>query len=370
LSLGGLEVALAKLGGRIVEKHDLGRAEFIYAISFAERPLKRTKKLALFSAAVNGDNSGDALIVDAVQRLLSPQAAEIFPLLETLTDAQIEEVNACDLAVICGTNLYQQDFSCALTPGIIEKIRVPILPLGIGTSAPIGQLPQMRPEGARAVRMIHERCAMGSVRDPISLQFVRGLGISNVELTGCPVLFHALKEPVFKTASTDRLVVAVRARLLHVEEHWGARQQQTLERLCREFHPTLVLQSPYDLPIAEELGARFHVQVLHHPHYSAKPMLDGMFRATRTIGFRLHFGMLTLAYGKPATLIATDTRTSEFCAMMGVPWHGIHSYTDDALINELREPQPGREKFVSQWRQLREAMTAVLKSSGLETALK
>jgi spore maturation protein CgeB len=370
LNFDGLEAVVAKLGGQIAEKHDLGRAEFIYSISFAERPLKKLKKLALFSAAVNGDNSGDALIVDAIQRLLSPHAAEIFPLLEPLTGGQIEAVNACDIAVICGTNLYQQEFSCALTPGIIEKIRVPILPLGIGTSAPIGQLPKMSPEGVRAVRMIHERSPLGSVRDPISLQFVRSLGISNVELTGCPVLFHALKEPVFKTTSTDRLVVAVRARLLHVEEHWGAKQLKTLERLCREFRPTLVLQSPYDLPVAEELRARFHVQVLHDPHYAAKPMLDGVLRATRTIGLRLHFGMLTLAHGKPATLIATDTRTSEFCDMMGVPWHDIHSYTDDELIKELREPQPGREKFVAQWRHLREAMIGVFKAGGLDTALK
>jgi len=98
--------------------------------------------------------------------------------------------------------------------------------------------------------------------------------------------------------------------------------------------------------------------------------LDGVDRATRTIGFRLHFGMLTLAYGKPATLIATDTRTAEFCDMMGVPWHDIHTYRDELLIKELHEPQPGRERFEARWRQLCDAMTGVLRASGLETALK
>ena len=369
LSFEQLEATLASLGGRIMERHNLGRAELIYSISFADRPARRVKKLALFSAAVNGDNSGDALIVDAIQRLLSPQATEIFPLLEPLTPAQIERINACDMAVICGTNLYQHDFHCALTPDIVSQIRVPIFPLGIGTSAPIGQLPRMNAEGIRAVRMIHERCVMGSVRDPISLKFVQSLGISNVALTGCPVLFHALKEPVFGRASTDQLVVAVRARLLHVEEHWGAKQLQTLERLCREFRPTLVLQSPYDVPIAEELSARFHVPFLHDAAYTAKPMIEGVRKASRTIGFRLHFGMLTLAYGKPATLVATDTRTSEFCEMMGVAWHDIHSYTDELLIKELHGDQPGHENFSLRWRELREAMKGVLKASGLETAL-
>ena len=369
LSFEQLESTLAKLGGRILERHNLGRAELIYSISFADRPVRRIKKLALFSAAVNGDNSGDALIVDAIQRLLSPQATEIFPLLEPLTSLQIDRINACDMAVICGTNLYQHDFHCALTPAIVSQIRVPIFPLGIGTSAPIGQLPRMDAEGIRTVRMIHERCVVGSVRDPISLKFVQSLGISNVALTGCPVLFHALREPVFETASTDRLVVAVRARLLHVEEHWGAKQYQTLERLCREFRPTLVLQSPYDVPIAEDLSSRFRVPVLHDAAYTAKPMIEGVQKASRTIGFRLHFGMLTLAYGKPATLIATDTRTSEFCQMMGVAWHDIHSYTDELLIKELHEEQPGRGTFSLRWRELRDAMKGVLQAAGLETAL-
>jgi glycosyltransferase involved in cell wall biosynthesis len=363
-----LETTLTRLGGRVTERHDLGRAELIYSISFT--PAARvTKKLALFSAGVNGDNSGDALIVDAIQRLLSPQAMEIFPLLEPLNEAQIDRINACDMGVICGTNLYQHDFHCELTPRVIEKIRVPILPLGIGTSAPIGLLPRMNAEGVRAVQMIHERCEVGSVRDPISLKFVESLGIKNVALTGCPVLFHALKEPVFEEASTDRLVVAVRARLLHVEEHWGAKQRHTLERLCREFRPALVLQSPYDVPIAEELAARFQLPILHDPRYTAKPMLEGVHRASRTIGFRLHFGMLTLAYGKPATLIATDTRTSEFCDMMGVAWHDIHSYKDESLIKELHEPQPGHERFLTRWRELRHAMKSALSANGLDTAL-
>jgi Glycosyl transferases group 1/Polysaccharide pyruvyl transferase len=385
LGFDGLEALFKAEGGRILQRTDLGRAEFLYVVEFAGRstastiefnagkaPAKavfRRKTLALLSAAVNGDNSGDALIVDAIRRLLVGHSLHELPLLQPLTGAQVEEINACDAAVICGTNLYQAGFACELTPAVLERLRVPILPLGIGSSAPIGRLPAMNAEGVRAVRMIHERCAVGSVRDPVTLEFVRGLGIRNVELTGCPVLFHALAEPTFGTASSDRLVLSVRARLLHVEEHWNAKQMVTLRRLCREFRPTLLLQSPYDMPIAEELVREFGLESLHDDNWGAGPMVRGVLQSTRTAGFRLHFGMLSLAHGRPATFLATDTRTSGFCDMVGVPYHAVQAYRDEDLLAELRGPQPGLDRFLVNWRALRAAMATLLESNGLDHAL-
>lgn len=378
-----LESTIKAAGGTVLGKVDLGKAEFLYVAEFqtspktgnvqvVEKPAHvpaRQKTIALLSAAVNGDNSGDALIVDAIRRVIGANTTREFPLLQTLSPLEIEQINSCDAAVICGTNLYQHDFHCELTPSVIERIGVPILPLGIGSSAPIGRLPSMNAEGIRAVRMIHERCAVGSVRDPVSLEFVRSIGVRNVELTGCPVLFHGLTEPCFKKPSTDRVFLSVRARLLHVEEHWNAKQMTTLRRLCRELRPTLILQSPYDIPIAEELVREFGLESLHDDNWLAAPMIRGVAEATRTVGFRLHFGMLSLAYGRPATFLATDTRTSGFCDMVGVPYHAVQTYRDEDLLAELRSPQPCADRFLSNWRSLREAMASLLTANGLEHAL-
>jgi hypothetical protein len=183
------------------------------------------------------------------------------------------------------------------------------------------------------------------------------------------VLFHALAEPTFGTASSDRLVLSVRARLLHVEEHWNAKQMVTLRRLCREFRPTLLLQSPYDMPIAEELVREFGLESLHDDNWGAGPMVRGVLQSTRTAGFRLHFGMLSLAHGRPATFLATDTRTSGFCDMVGVPYHAVQTYRDEDLLAELREPQPGLDRFLVNWRALRAAMATLLEANGLDHAL-
>ena len=144
---------------------------------------------------------------------------------------------------------------------------------------------------------------------------------------------------------------------------------ETLKRLCRDFRPVLLLQSPYDLPIAEDLVREFGLESLHDEAWGAGPMIQGVHLATRTAGFRLHFGMLSLAYGRPATFLATDTRTSGFCDMMGVPYHAVQTYRDEDLLAELAGPQPGQQAFLANWRALCSAMKSLLQTHGLDSAL-
>src|SRR3954471_10875413 len=157
-------------------------------------------RIALLTAAVEGDNAGDAFIEDSVRRLVMAEGYRRFPLVHPLSANQIEEINSCDVAIICGTNLYQYAFNCNLDVSTIEQIKVPIIPMGIGTSAPIGTIPQMDAEGVRAVRLLHTRCTVSSVRDPASLRFLESIGVQNTMLTGCPVMFHGLGCPDFRSS--------------------------------------------------------------------------------------------------------------------------------------------------------------------------
>jgi polysaccharide pyruvyl transferase WcaK-like protein len=362
-SLQDINREVVNIGGQIKQVIDLGSKELLFLVTGR----KNKKKLALFSAAVDGDNSGDAIIVDAIKRILSGNEILEFPLLKSFGEEELKQINNCDMGIICGTNLYQNVFACALTPETLNKLRLPILPLGVGSSAPIGQIPQMNPDGIKAVKMLHEKCAISSVRDPMSYKFVRTLGIKNVELTGCPVLFHGLAEPEFNQNYflNSRIQLSIRARLLHVEENWLEKEIKTLELISQRYNPTIILQSPYDLPIAQALSQKYHLKFVLDERYSHEILVKNIKTATRTIGFRLHFGMLGLGYGKPATFIATDTRISSFCEMMGIKFHNIKSYDDKEIISELSSPLPGMEKFIQNWRNLRSAMREVLTANDL-----
>ena len=129
------------------------------------------------------------------------------------------------------------------------------------------------------------------------------------------------------------------------------------------------MQSPYDLPIAQALSKKYNLEYVLDERYSHEVLVENIKSASRTIGFRLHFGMLGLSYGKPATLIATDTRVSSFCEMMGITYHDIHSYKDQQIITELVSPMPDMVNFVNNWRGLRSAISDVLIENGLNHVL-
>ena len=75
--------------------------------------------------------------------------------------------------------------------------------------------------GVAAVRAIHKKCAVGSVRDEASFRFLRSLGIRNIVLTGCPVLFHGLKCSRFQSIGRRLHPDASRSAFAHRSEVAG-----------------------------------------------------------------------------------------------------------------------------------------------------
>ncbi len=325
-------------------------------------------KIALLSAAVQGDNAGDAFIEDSIRRLVAAEEYHRFPLVAPLQDADIEAINDCDVAMICGTNIYQNILMCNLDARTIERIKVPIIPMGIGSSAPIGAIPQMDEAGVQAVRLLHNRCSMSSVRDPGSLRFLHSIGVRNTILTACPVLFHGLRCPDFRP-SGEGYTLSPRARLLHIDPSYESRQWETLDRLCRSYRPRLVLQSPYDLPLAEELAKRHGVEIVMDDQWQAGPFVQEVVRQAMTFGFRLHFGMLSLSYGKPAYFVAHDSRVSEFCEMMGLRYFDIRDYSDNALMLQIDSRSFGADDFRRRWDAQAREMVRFLTANSLPTRL-
>jgi glycosyltransferase involved in cell wall biosynthesis/predicted deacetylase len=325
-------------------------------------------KLALLTAAIDGDNSGDALIESAIVRLLKDAEYDRLPLKGPFANEEIARINACDAAVICGTNLYQETFACGLTPTVVRAIEVPIIPFGIGSSAPMGRIPHMNAAGVEAVRAIHGKCRVGSVRDNATLRFLRSIGIENVELTGCPVLFHGLSCPDFRP-SGQGYTLTPRARLLHIDEQWQKRQLQTLDYLARRYLPQLVLQSPYDLEIAERLAAKFGLKIILDDGWQAEPYVKVAQEQSVSLGFRLHFAMLSIAYGKPAFLVSHDSRADEFCKLLDLPSFRIDNYSDSFLSLKIDSRDFPSDTVRRRWTKLGAKLNSFIRANGLASNL-
>ncbi len=371
-----IEQHLLHCGGVMKSLAEIARDERLYHVSFerqhvlqptqpaqAQPAASSQRPVALFSAGLHGDNAGDALIEHAIRRLL-PRSTQFerLPLVQGLSDAEIERANACRSGILCGTNLYQSVFASGIDEATLERLKIPLIPLGIGGSSVLGQKIQMDARGQRIVRSLHERCTTASVRDPQAYEFVRSLGVSNVELTGCPVLFHGLREPRFG-ARDGVTTLALRARLLHVSEDHNAVAEALLASLCEETRPTLVLQSPYDLPQAERLAARYGLEQLCDPAWQAESLVQSLPHVRQSLGLRLHWNMLCLSHGIPAVLLGTDTRTQSFCELVGLPFHSLGKATSAEVLESLANFEPAR--FVQRWRLLRRCMQRVLIQNGL-----
>ncbi len=325
-------------------------------------------QIALLSSGVRGANAGDAIIEDSIRRIIGADAYHRFPLREPLTPEDLARINQCDAVVICGTNLYQTAFKCALTPEVIQAITVPIVPMGIGASASIGAIPKMDAAGIATVRALHARCTVSSVRDPATWHFLHSIGVHNTMLTGCPVLFHGLCCPQFD-GSGDGFTLTPRARLLHIDPRWRRRQREAMTFLCERYHPMLLLQSPADLPMGEELAARYQLPLLYDAEWQSECYVARARQQSLTFGFRLHFGMLSLSYGKPTYFVAHDTRISEFCRLMQLPCYDITDFRNDALAEQIDGRLFDTEDFRRRWLGLAAEMSAFLSANGLKSCI-
>lgn len=375
LSIAEMEQTVQEMGGTILVKRDVSLNEYLYVVSF-DGPPKYTlpripayRKLGLLSAGVAGDNSGDALITAAIKRLLYGNELYEFPLLQALTAEQIAHINTLDYLIICGTNLYQTVFACPLDAATIKQITVPIIPLGIGSSAELGHLPAMRAQDAEVVRLLHQRCKVSSVRDPYTLQFLHSIGVTNARLTACPVLFHGLQEPVFRPAFKPALTFAVRARLLHCAPEYQQKEITTLRYFDHLFQPELFLQSPYDIDLITSQQLAPLERCAYQPQWDATAMQRCVLQSSATLGFRLHYAMLSLSHGRPALLVGSDTRSESFCQMMGVPHYDIDKYTDAQLLRDLMGDAAWVGNFTAAWRQLRVEMRDFFHEYGIRNSL-
>ena len=281
-------------------------------------------RIALLSPAVGTGNVGDHFIEMAIRRMLHQDVVfQPFSIRRPLRADEIEAINATSCALLCGTNLYQANWESALTPDLISRITVPIVPFGVGSSAAGLTETGVGEQTRRMVKMLHERCAAGSVRDPHSAEIVERIGVPNYMLTGCPVLFWAQAPalPRVRALSRRRVVFTARNWLMH---RWPDNvnhpvQIDLLRRLIAHF-------AGYELLFAVHEGFdRELLKILKLPTEQVVDSADPVEYvrlysdpANVIFAMRLHAGMLALANGVPAVLVGHDTRTYSFCEMMNL----------------------------------------------------
>jgi Polysaccharide pyruvyl transferase len=333
-------------------------------------------QVALLSPAVGTGNIGDYFIEQAVRRLLEDNVVyHRFTIRRPLTSAEIDKINSTDFAVLCGTNLYQHKWESALTLETLDRLHVPVIPCGVGTSAASTDDRTVSETTRRMIRAIHGRCELGGVRDPHTARVVAHAGAANAILTGCPVLFWAGGDalPPIRAVRRRRVVVTARNWLMHRDPDNVDHPVQiaSLKGILAALPPDQIV-----FAVHEDLDARLvdRLGVPARAVFQSERFEDYVRLYTdpenAVLALRLHAGMLGLASGLPVVFVGHDSRTYSFCDMLGLPYVELFS---EGCVREcvgrlgriLEGDVAGLEADPARFAPLRDSMTAFLDANSL-----
>lgn len=142
-------------------------------------------------------NLGDFLIGSRAEQLLKEFVDEEIIALDRFKDLtpHIEIINSARMVILCGGPAYAKNFHPGVYPLVddLSKIKVPIVPFGLGWSGSPANEPDKFAFDAKsleAIKTIHAGIEKSSCRDVLTASILENHGIENVEMTGCPVWYH------------------------------------------------------------------------------------------------------------------------------------------------------------------------------------
>lgn len=306
-----------------------------------------------------GRNTGNMLFGDALRRQLAPHT------LVRLADLQHGEDSPLSLAALAARHL-ERDFDVIVigasnflhagadfTPwaDFVAAVPLPVVLIGLGAQAPDPQQAVAVPAGtARLVRLAADRSATVGVRGPFTASVVRGLGVDNVRVIGCPAMFWSCRPSLTVTRRAARTPLSVvlngSANVVeHAASPRAARQaEHAVARTAFAGGHAYVLQNEAELidlvagmpgsddrdrvaalmaqygladrePEAFVAFARRQLRV----HTSVQAWHAAMAGHDLVLGSRFHGTLIGVLAGSPGLFLVHDARTHELCELLAAP---------------------------------------------------
>ena len=135
-------------------------------------------------------NAGDMFVTEASLALTRPEKVDFLDP-KSATSKTIDRINAeTDFVFVRGANTLADQIYAEILADFLEKIHVPVVTMGIGIQAPApGRMPRS-PAVQRLAKVLSDKCKMIGVRGEITRDFLSKLGVTNVQVIGCPSLLR------------------------------------------------------------------------------------------------------------------------------------------------------------------------------------
>jgi hypothetical protein len=316
---------------------------------------QRSKSLELLQ--ISGNNTGNLLFTNAV----SIQVKNYYSVGFSLGD-KIDYVNSdFNSLIIPAANWVNISNDWGFLANALEKIKIPISCVGLGAQNSIFEIDKIPSGTIHFLNILKQKTALIGVRGFKTKAILEKLGISNVEVVGCPSIlanFSPITNLVFSfDHNNPRLSISFTRYTTKDPDPNGYQRQ--IAQLAAQFSSSIVLQSEEaeirylespDAEIAAWLCSYYNIDESELPRLVSKLQFfnsqESWVQFHRdntdfTISSRIHGCVASLLAGKPALLLAHDQRTSELAETMGIPQRPIECVhtiqTKEDLFNLIRD---------------------------------
>lgn len=288
-------------------------------------------------------NIGDGFILAAVEKLLEPHICEcLLSSRKALSDHEIERINATKGLILAGANQLNDYFTVlpGMNPQKIKRIKVPIIPFGIGINGVRRFNIKMSDITKDILRIIHEKIECSSWRCPATIAYLNEQ-IPELSdrflMTGCPVQYdtNLLNHVPFSTRDR-KIVVTITER-----DIFWQREVSTINYISGKYRDSekfLSLHQAFDDPgfvviLRRIMKGKFNM--IKRPSALNKYAERKGFRIYRPasveecqsfyktcdmhVGSRLHAHLFFLSQAKRSFLTYVDDRCVGFSQAFGFP---------------------------------------------------
>lgn len=311
-------------------------------IRAAKSPLRVAQARETLDKNLIGTNSGNLLFSHAAARLLSTTQVEIAADVFNAREEDAGWINErFDHFVIPLANAFRPDFLEHLDQmsACIEQLRIPVTVFGVGAQA-VGEgdpaeLAPLTQHVRRFVSAVLDRSASIGVRGEFTANYLKSLGFgsSQVDIIGCPSMF--LTNGVERVPSlAPELTPQSRIGMSLTPHIYGIREMA--ERHRKAYRRSLYvaqdsrdlrifLQREWDTPVEDLDGAPITPKdPILSPSTTAfyldpRTWIHGLSEIDVAFGTRIHGNVAALLAGRPAYVLAHDSRTLELARYFEIP---------------------------------------------------
>ena len=314
---------------------------------------KLKKAHGVFALETSGNNTGNILFTNSVFSHLALSKNIGFNFYENICKINVHS----NYVVIPAANWIIKSIDFGFLAEQLKQVTRPICCVGLGAQIKISETKDLHSGTIDFLKVLSQKSSLIGVRGKKTEEILKGMGIPNVLVVGCPSIFPKL-QPITRL---DLLPVQDKSRLSISFTRYSTKDpdpnscQQKLAHLAAAFSDSIVLQSEeaeiryLENPDAETvpwLCSYYNINESELPRLVSKLQFfnsqESWVQFHRdntdfTISSRIHGCVASLLAGKPALLLAHDQRTTELAETMGIPQRPIECVaniqTKEDLLN-------------------------------------